>query len=159
MTHRAQRQSPYESLTVRPQLIEDARRHRRRRRKIVGTVLIAPLAVGGLIVGVVFVDGGGQGKVVAHSATSPSKGSASPAPPGKFPSALSPSNVVVLNPATSLSALPAVEKKSIGGQFTTEFQGRGVRPYAKGDVVTIGFSTGGTGYGVRLIAELASSFA
>ena len=40
-----------------------------------------------------------------------------------------------------------LEKKSIGGQFTTEFQGRGVRPYAKGDVVTIGFSTGGTGYG------------
>jgi acyl-CoA reductase-like NAD-dependent aldehyde dehydrogenase len=51
-------------------------------------------------VGVVFVDVGGQGKGVAHSATSRSKGQTSPAPPGTFPSVVSPSNVVVLNPAT-----------------------------------------------------------
>jgi acetophenone carboxylase len=40
-----------------------------------------------------------------------------------------------------------LENKTIEGQFTTEFQGRAVRPYENGDVVTIGFSTGGTGYG------------
>ena len=40
-----------------------------------------------------------------------------------------------------------LENKTIEGQFSTEFQGRGVRPYNKGDLVTIGFSTGGTGYG------------
>jgi acetophenone carboxylase len=40
-----------------------------------------------------------------------------------------------------------LENKTIEGQFTTEFQGRALRPYENGDVVTIGFSTGGTGYG------------
>jgi uncharacterized iron-regulated membrane protein len=100
VTHRTQGQSQYGSLIVRPELIEEARRHQRRRHKVVGTVLIATLAVGCFICGAVFVDAGGQGKVVAHTATSPSKGHASPAPPQKSPSTLSPTNVVVLNPAT-----------------------------------------------------------
>jgi hypothetical protein len=99
VTHRARRQSPYESLIARPQLIEEARRHQRRRRKLAGTALVTPVALGCLIVGLVFVDAG-QGKVVAPSATSPLRGHASPAPPKKSPSTLSPSNVVVLNPAT-----------------------------------------------------------
>ena len=102
----AQRQSHDGSLIVGPQLIEEARQHQRRRRKLVGTVLIAPLAVGCLIVGVLFVAAGRQGTFVAHSATSRSKGHTSPAsrqspaPPKKSLSPLSPSNVVVLNPAT-----------------------------------------------------------
>ena len=102
----AQRQSHDGSLIVGPQLIEEARQHQRRRRKLVGTVLIAPLAVGCLIVGGLFVAAGRQGTFVAHSATSRSKGHTSPAsrqspaPPKKSLSPLSPSNVVVLNPAT-----------------------------------------------------------
>jgi hypothetical protein len=103
---RTQQQPQYGSLIVGPQLIEDARQHQRRRRKRVGAGLIAPLAVGCLIGGVLFVDAGGHGTFVAHSATSRSKGHTSPAspqspaPPKKSLSPLSPSNVVVLNPAT-----------------------------------------------------------
>ena len=104
---RTQQQPQYGSLIVGPQLIEDARQHQRRRRKRVGAGLIAPLAVGCLIGGVLFVDAGGHGTFVAHSATSRSKGHTSPAaspqtpaPPKKSLSTLSPSNVVVLNPAT-----------------------------------------------------------
>lgn len=37
--------------------------------------------------------------------------------------------------------------KPIEGEYEIEFQGRSVRPYANGDVTTIGFSCGGTGYG------------
>ncbi len=40
-----------------------------------------------------------------------------------------------------------LNQKAYSGDLTTEFQGRGVRPYANGDVVTFAFSTGGTGYG------------
>lgn len=36
---------------------------------------------------------------------------------------------------------------SINGQWDNEFQGRMVRPYAQNDIVTIGFATGGAGYG------------
>lgn len=40
-----------------------------------------------------------------------------------------------------------LEDKPIEGNYEVEFQGRSVRPYANGDVTTIGFSCGGTGYG------------
>ncbi len=37
--------------------------------------------------------------------------------------------------------------KTVGGSYEVEFQGRSVRPYNDGDVITFAFSTGGTGYG------------
>jgi acetophenone carboxylase len=37
--------------------------------------------------------------------------------------------------------------KTVQGEYTTEFLGRSVRPYDNGDVITFGFSAGGTGYG------------
>ncbi len=40
-----------------------------------------------------------------------------------------------------------LQRQTIDGELTTEFQGRSVRPYDKGDVITFAFSTGGTGYG------------
>lgn len=40
-----------------------------------------------------------------------------------------------------------LEKRPVGGDYEVEFQGRSVRPYQRGDVVTFAFSTGGTGYG------------
>jgi N-methylhydantoinase B/oxoprolinase/acetone carboxylase alpha subunit len=36
---------------------------------------------------------------------------------------------------------------TVGGNYEYEFQGRSVRPYSDGDVITFAFSTGGTGYG------------
>ncbi|MCC7413116.1 MAG: hydantoinase B/oxoprolinase family protein [Gammaproteobacteria bacterium] len=36
---------------------------------------------------------------------------------------------------------------TITGDYQTEFQGRSVRPYDDGEVITFAFSTGGTGYG------------
>ncbi len=40
-----------------------------------------------------------------------------------------------------------LENQTIEGDVITEFQGRSVRPYDRGDVITFAFSTGGTGYG------------
>ncbi len=40
-----------------------------------------------------------------------------------------------------------LREKTISGEMTVEFQGRSVRPYAQGDVITFGFSTGGCGFG------------
>jgi acetophenone carboxylase len=37
--------------------------------------------------------------------------------------------------------------KTISGSYEVEFQGRSVRPYVDGDIITFAFSTGGTGYG------------
>lgn len=37
--------------------------------------------------------------------------------------------------------------KTVGGSYEVEFQGRSVRPYMDGDVITFAFSTGGSGYG------------
>lgn len=37
--------------------------------------------------------------------------------------------------------------RTVGGDYEVEFQGRSVRPYNDGDVITFAFSTGGTGYG------------
>jgi N-methylhydantoinase B/oxoprolinase/acetone carboxylase alpha subunit len=42
---------------------------------------------------------------------------------------------------------------SVGGQWETEFQGRTVRPYNQNDIITIGFATGGAGYGDPLERE------
>ena len=38
-------------------------------------------------------------------------------------------------------------ERTIDGDYEIEFQGRSVRPYNEGDVVTFAFSCGGTGYG------------
>ncbi|MFO1350883.1 MAG: hydantoinase B/oxoprolinase family protein [Gammaproteobacteria bacterium] len=51
------------------------------------------------------------------------------------------------DPALKFDIQDLLVNKTIGGNFTAEFQGRSVRGYEKGDVITIGFSTGGTGYG------------
>lgn len=40
-----------------------------------------------------------------------------------------------------------LSNKTVEGDYKTEFLGRQVRPYANGDVITFGFSAGGTGYG------------
>ncbi|MDQ1507132.1 MAG: acetophenone carboxylase [Actinomycetota bacterium] len=45
---------------------------------------------------------------------------------------------------------------SIGGQWDNEFQGRSVRPYNQNDIVTIGFATGGAGYGDPLERDPAA---
>ena len=37
--------------------------------------------------------------------------------------------------------------KTVQGDYQTEFLGRSVRPYDNGEVITFGFSAGGTGYG------------
>ena len=39
------------------------------------------------------------------------------------------------------------QTEPVGGTYEVEFQGRSVRPYLDGDVITFAFSTGGTGYG------------
>lgn len=46
--------------------------------------------------------------------------------------------------------------RSIEGDYEIEFQGRSVRPYNEGDVVTFAFSCGGTGYGDPLDRDPAS---
>lgn len=40
-----------------------------------------------------------------------------------------------------------LQSKSVEGDWTNEFQGRAPRPYMQNDVITIGFATGGAGYG------------
>ncbi len=40
-----------------------------------------------------------------------------------------------------------LERQTVAGDVQTEFLGRSVRPYDLGDVITFGFSAGGTGYG------------
>ncbi len=51
------------------------------------------------------------------------------------------------DPDLTLDTPEILENQTIGGDFATEFQGRSVRPYERGDVITFAFSTGGTGYG------------
>ena len=46
-----------------------------------------------------------------------------------------------------------LSNKTIKGDYKTEFLGRSVRPYDNGDVMTFGFSAGGTGYGDPLDRE------
>lgn len=64
-----ERQPPHEPLIVSPQLIEEARRHQRRRRGITGAILIAPFAVGCLVVGLSLGGANEQGKAVGTSVT------------------------------------------------------------------------------------------
>ncbi|MFA5598733.1 MAG: hydantoinase B/oxoprolinase family protein, partial [Pusillimonas sp.] len=47
-------------------------------------------------------------------------------------------------------------RRPIDGNYETEFQGRSVRPYNDGDVITFAFSTGGTGYGDPLDRDIES---
>jgi N-methylhydantoinase B/oxoprolinase/acetone carboxylase alpha subunit len=49
-----------------------------------------------------------------------------------------------------LEVTDILEHQSIHGAWENEFQGRAVRPYEKGDVITVGFATGGAGYGDAL---------
>ncbi len=47
----------------------------------------------------------------------------------------------------SLDTQDILENQTIQGEFIAEFQGRSVRSYECGDIITFAFSTGGTGYG------------
>ncbi|MGH9003298.1 MAG: hydantoinase B/oxoprolinase family protein, partial [Acidimicrobiia bacterium] len=49
--------------------------------------------------------------------------------------------------ALDLDIPTLLAEHSVGGQWETEFQGRTVRPYSQNDIITIGFATGGAGYG------------
>ena len=49
-----------------------------------------------------------------------------------------------------------LQNKTIEGDYEIEFQGRSVRVYNNGDVVTFGFSTGGTGYGDPIERDIES---
>ncbi|MEX2150690.1 MAG: hydantoinase B/oxoprolinase family protein [Steroidobacteraceae bacterium] len=49
-----------------------------------------------------------------------------------------------------------LQDRPINGSYEIEFQGRSVRPYNNGDVVTFAFSTGGTGYGDPIERDPAS---
>ncbi len=46
-----------------------------------------------------------------------------------------------------------VDQANVPGQWVNEFNGRVVRPYGEGDVITFGFSAGGAGYGDPLEAD------
>ena len=47
-------------------------------------------------------------------------------------------------------------QKTVSGDYQTEFQGRSVRPYDDGEVITFAFSTGGTGYGDPIDRDVVS---
>ena len=47
----------------------------------------------------------------------------------------------------NLDVQDLLTKRTIGGDYEVEFQGRSVRAYNNGDVATFAFSCGGTGYG------------
>ena len=51
------------------------------------------------------------------------------------------------NAPINLDYQDILSNKTIEGTYTTEFQGRSVRPYMQGDIITMAFSCGGTGYG------------
>ena len=51
------------------------------------------------------------------------------------------------NQDITLDTIEILENQTIQGEVMTEFQGRSVRPYDRGDVITFAFSTGGAGYG------------
>ena len=51
------------------------------------------------------------------------------------------------DPALDLDVQDLLTRRTIGGDYEVEFQGRSVRPYNNGDVATFAFSCGGTGYG------------
>lgn len=51
------------------------------------------------------------------------------------------------NDTIKLDVETLLTERTIEGDYEIEFQGRSVRPYSNGDVVTFAFSCGGTGYG------------
>jgi len=55
-----------------------------------------------------------------------------------------------------LSIESILTEHTIAGDYQAEFQGRSVRPYADGDIITFAFSTGGTGYGDPLDRDAES---
>src|SRR5664280_156113 len=101
MTTPAEPQSPDRPAIARQSVITEARRHQRRRRQVLVAALVAPLAIGGLFVGLRVSDTGRQVAVVATPPVRPSSKWHMPQPNrGALPMVPSPSNVVVLNPAT-----------------------------------------------------------
>jgi colicin import membrane protein len=101
MTTPAEPHPPDGPATSRHGLINEARRHQRRRRQMIGAGLAIPIAISGLFVGLNLSDTGGQVAVVAtpsgrHSA----KWQMPQAKRETLPTVPSPSNVVVINPAT-----------------------------------------------------------
>ena len=51
------------------------------------------------------------------------------------------------NETMSMDLQTLLTERPISGDYTAEFQGRSVRPYDNGDVITFAFSCGGSGYG------------
>jgi N-methylhydantoinase B/oxoprolinase/acetone carboxylase alpha subunit len=49
--------------------------------------------------------------------------------------------------AIDLDITEVLRSRSIGGEWSNEFQGRAPRPYMENDVITVAFATGGAGYG------------
>jgi acetophenone carboxylase len=60
------------------------------------------------------------------------------------------------NDGMELDVPTILAEHAIGGQWDNEFQGRSVRPYMQNDIVTIGFATGGAGYGDPLERDPAA---
>lgn len=58
--------------------------------------------------------------------------------------------------ALDMDVQSLLTERPIDGNYEIEFQGRSVRPYQDGDVVTFAFSCGGTGYGDPLDREPAA---
>jgi acetophenone carboxylase len=59
-------------------------------------------------------------------------------------------------PDLTLELRDILERRTVEGEYQTEFLGRSVRPYANGEVITFGFSAGGTGYGDPLERDTAA---
>jgi hypothetical protein len=60
---------PIKPLMARSRLIEQARRHQRRRRGVTGAILLAPIAVGGVVVGLSLGGANEQGRTLGTSAS------------------------------------------------------------------------------------------
>jgi N-methylhydantoinase B/oxoprolinase/acetone carboxylase alpha subunit len=60
------------------------------------------------------------------------------------------------DPKLKLNTDDLLRDKPISGDMVVEFQGRSVRPYDRGDVITFGFSTGGCGFGDPLERDPAA---
>lgn len=86
---------------TRHSLIDEARRHQRRRRQMIGAIMVTPIAIGGSIVGLNLGGAGSQGgEVAAHSGPPPSTRHTPQAVRKNSPTTESPTNVVVLSPIT-----------------------------------------------------------
>jgi len=98
---------------VRPHLIEEARRHQRRRRGITGAILLVPLAIGGLVVGLSLGGANEQGKTVGTSASDAPQLHDVQAQNQKSPSTtetLSPSTAASVQASVRAAALQAAQK-------------------------------------------------